>query len=25
MRHDVTADGRGAWLALKAHFEGDGF
>jgi len=25
MRHDVTANGGGAWLALKAHFEGDGF
>jgi hypothetical protein len=25
MRHYAIADGRGAWLALKAHFEGDGF
>jgi len=25
MRFDTDADGRGAWNALRAHFEGDGF
>jgi len=25
MRHDAMADGHSAWLALKAHFKGDGF
>jgi hypothetical protein len=25
LRYDTAANGQGAWLALKAHYEGDGF